>query len=430
MSGALHRRALLPAVAVLAIGLTACSGSEEPADPEVATTPAGPVGVPLAIEGVPDGLKIGVLVSLTGTESGSQWREAAEGARVAAYRLGLGGADVELLPVDDKGTREGAADAVTSLADDGVSGIVVATSGPHVVGAINAAKQTGVPALLPYTPSPFLPEGAPVWLTGPDQAAVSSALTSALETAGATKPVLIDAGGPELPDVEAVEQLTFTPGPAGDRAARQVQQLAENVQADSVVVSGSAAQEAQVLRALQGAGVSLRVFLTPDALSPVLADDLVEAGGTLAVDAVTVGTAAGDVTAMTASARGDALSAYFAALRAAAGDPDLQDLFESEPFADVASAADLRSHDAVVALVDAAVTADSTEPTAVARALGGLQLGREQGFAGSILDFTQQAALPPGDVVPLQATTQDTGLRPGGSGAPSPALYWFAVPRG
>ena len=63
----------------------------------------------------PRAVSIGVVVSLTSAPGeGAQWNEAAEGARVAAYRYGLGDVDVSIVPRDDQGTAEGADAAVRS----------------------------------------------------------------------------------------------------------------------------------------------------------------------------------------------------------------------------------------------------------------------------------------------------------------------------
>ena len=118
------------------------------------------------------------------------------------------------------------------------------------------------------------------------------------------------------------------------------------------------------------------------------------------------------------------------ALRSAAADPAVEDFFDGEPFASVAGSADTRSHDAVLALAHAAAGAGSAEPSAVADALGSLRLDRADGLTGAGLDFTSQAALPADQVVALQGTTQDPGVRPEPGSAPSPRLFWFAVPRG
>lgn len=431
-----RRWAALPAAALLALAVTSCSGDDaEPEDAAESTAaPATPAAVPLEAEGLPEGASIGVVVSLSSPDdSGAQWNEAAQGAEVAAYRLGLGGTPVDVVAVDDRGTVEGAEQAVQNLAEQGVAGVVVASSGPHVAGAVDAAAETGVPVLLPYAPSPALPDGAPVWLTGPAQTAIADELTGAIDAAGVSKPVLVDAGGGELPTLAPAAQRALAVGApvsAADRLASEIARLADDAEVDSVVVTGPASRQAVMVRALQGSAVSLPVFLTPDALSPVLATDLVEADGSLASEMVTVGEDTGDVAALEPGATGESLSAYFAAVRAAAADPAVEDFFDGEPFSTIAGSADTRSHDAVVALARAAAEAGSTEPAAVADALGDLQLGRADGLTGSGLDFTSSRALPADQVVALQATSQDPGVRPVSGSAPAPRLFWFAVPRG
>ncbi|VXC55456.1 ABC transporter substrate-binding protein [Nocardioides sp. AX2bis] len=432
-----RRWAALPAAALLALTVTSCSGDDPEPEEETAgssAAPAAPATVPLEAEGLPEGAAVGVVVSLASAgDSGAQWNEAAEGAEVAAYRLGLGGTPVDVVAADDRGTIDGAAQAVRDLADQGVAGIVVASSGPHVSGAVDAAVETGVPLLMPYAPNPSLPDGAPVWLTGPSQTTITDELTRAIGAAGVSKPVLVDAGGGELPTLAPAAQRALAvtaPVSAADRLSTEIARLADAAEVDSVVVTGPAARQAVMVRALQGSAVSLPVFLSPDALSPVLARDLVEADGSLSSEMVTVGEEASDVAALSPGATGESLSAYFAAVRAAAADPAVEDFFDGEPFATIAGSADTRSHDAVVALARAAAAAGSTEPGAVADALGGLRLGRGDGLTGSGLDFTSQRALPADQVVALQATSQDPGVRPVSGSAPAPRLFWFAVPRG
>jgi hypothetical protein len=178
---------------------------------------------------------------------------------------------------------------------------------------------------------------------------------------------------------------------------------------------------------VQGENVQVPVLLTPDALSPVFASTLVELDGTLAGGLTTVGPDSADVAAMAPGAEGQALSAYFAALRATAGDPDVEDFFDGEPFSSVSGTADTRSHDAVVALVTAAAEAGSGSPEAVTRALGGLTVTRADGLAGPELDFSAPSALADGSVTALQASTQSPGVRPAPT-APEPQLFWFAAP--
>ena len=425
MSLAASRRALALASAALLATTAACTGSEEPPD---TARPVSPVSVELAPEGVPDAVSIGVVVSLSSApDQGAQWSQAAAGAQVAAYRYGLGDVDVSVLARDDHGSGKGARQAVHSLADEGVSGIVLATEGSHVDRALVAAADRGLPVLLPYEgDAAQLPEGA--WTTSPSDEQAGAALATALTTAGASRPLLVDAGGGPLPGVGTQEQVTLRPGGEVTAVAAQVaRQTRGQDSADSVLVSGPAPLQGQLVQALQARNVTVPLFLSDDAVSPAFADSLARAGGSLASPLTTAGLDTDDVAALDSGTSGAAVSAYLAALRATAEDGDVTDFFGDELFETVAPVADVRSHDAVVALVSAAAAAGSAEPGDVQQALSGLTLDHGDGLAGPALDFGSSSAIPPESVVPLQATTQDPGLRPVSS-AGTPRLYWFASP--
>ena len=406
-------------------GLSACSsaGSEE-----AHGTPASPAPVALEQAQTPKDLTVGVVVSLASAPGeGSDWSKAAEGAEVAAYRYGLAGRRVQLRPVDDKGTAKGARNAVRQLVHDDVAGIVLATAGDHVRAAAQAAAAAGVPVLLPYeTDASGLPDGA--WLTGPDQDQVVSGLAKALAAGGLGRPVVVDAGGGTPKGVDATSTYRFRPSADASRLARVIaRQTRSRTRVDAVIVSGPAAQQAAVVQGLQGQSVQVPVLLTPDALSPVFPATLAKLDGALSGSLTTVGPDAGDVAAMTPGADGQALSAYFAALRATAGDSKEQDFFDGQPFAGVSDAADTRSHDAVVALVTAAAKADSSDPADVAKALSGLTVTHADGLAGPDLHFGSAGAVADDDVHALQASTQDPGLRPAAAAA-EPRLFWFSAP--
>ncbi len=436
-TGSSRRRAAWGVAAALTLTVSACSGGSDPEEeqpPGSSSAPAAaPAAVPLSADQVPQGLKVGVIVSLASQgDSGVQWSRAAEGADVAAYRFGEGGAGVDIVPVDDRGTRQGAAAAVRELVREDVAGIVVASSGPHVNGSIEAAAEAGIAVLMPYAPDPDLLEGAPAWLTGPTQGAIKSAIVGALGRTGVSNPVLVDAGGGEIAGLTVVDQRSLPDSaqpPVAERLATGVAKQVEQGTADSVVVTGPAARQAVMVRALQGSGLSVPFVLTPDALSPVLATGLADSQGSLSSELVTVGEEAGDLQALDPGAAGDALSAYFAALRAAAEDSSVEAFFDGQPFSTVAPYADIRSHDAVVAIVRAASAAGTTDPAAVADALGRLQLGRDDGLVGASLDLTSPQAVPAGEVVALQATSQDPGVRPAPGEDQGPGLFWFPLPQ-
>jgi hypothetical protein len=303
----------------------------------------------------------------------------------------------------------------------------MATEGDHVGDALSAASELGVPVLLPYADDLTAPpEG--VWTTGADAAQVSTALAAALEPAGVSRPAVVDAGGTAV-DVDAAGTIKLRPGAdLGEVVSRAARLARSAAGADSVVVSGPAELQAQVVTALQERDLALPVFLTGDAVSPVFSAALEESGGTLSMPLTTAGLDTDDVAALDPGSKGAAVSAYLAALRVTAEDGDVTDYFDDEEFETVAGAADARSHDAVVALVTAAAAAGSADPAEVRQALGGLTADQGDGLAGPALDFTASPSAVADDaVVSLQATTQDPGLRPVNlEGAPR--LYWFETP--
>ena len=417
-----RRRAAVRTVAALAAGLTivattACSVST----PQTGLAQPGPVELKADLPGT---LTIGVEYTLSGAPGeGAEWRDAAQGAVVAARRFALGGTTVTLVGVNDKGTSNGASTAVKTLAGRNVAAIVVATSGPHVAAGLTEAAADRIPVLMPYD----LGAGGAanqVWSTGPGRQATDSRLVATMADRGLDAALLVDAGGGPVTGLTPREEQTYAAG--GDAAAlaagvaRRQRQLDTAV--DSVVVSGAPELQAAVVAALQGADVDVPVLLTPQALSPAFAGDLVEAGGSLSGRLTSVGLDDGDASALEATDAGRALAAYFAGLQLAAADPKTKDLTGDRPFADVAAAADVSSHDAVVAVVRAAVVARSTDPAQVAQALPGLRLGTADGLAGPPLDFTTTQAVGEDAVVPLGSTDVSPGVRPPSE---APALYWF-----
>lgn len=401
-------------------GLAACSDDEK-------GEPVEPFAVELSPEGVPQDLKIGVVVTLGGdTDEGSQWREAAEGAEVAAYRYDMGDVAVDIVPRDDRGTDEGVDAAVEELVDEGVAGIVMATSGDHVAAGIDRAVASDVPVLLPYASDlADTPNG--VWTTGPGQDQVDAALADGMTSAEVSSPVLVDAGGGTPDGMDPVTTLRFGGGDATSTGARVARQLGQDGAADSVVITGPAELQASVVQAVQARGADVPMFLSADATSPRFATALTEGDGSLTSSMTSGGLANGDPQALASGDDGAALSAYLAGVRATAEDPETTDFFDGEAFSTVAGVADVASHDAVVSLVTAAADAGSADPGEVGDALGSLTVEQGDGLGGPPLDFSSSAALDEGEVVPLQATPQDPGLRTIDPNTPA-RLFWFALP--
>ncbi|WP_144711363.1 hypothetical protein [Curtobacterium pusillum] len=414
--------AVLVVAAVVAAVLTVRSLTAAPAEAVPATVP-----VPVTVAHVPDGTKIGVVVTL-GDGEGSEWNQAAQGAVVAQRRLALGGTDVQLVTRNDGGSDDGAGKAVRQLVHDGVAGIVVASSGKHVAAAAAAAADAGVPVVLPYAD-----HTDDSWSTAPAPASVTAAMQRALGSA--ESPLLVDLGGGApsglriahvltagSTDVSAlaktVAQRTGAVQPDADTAAD-----APAVDSDAVVVSGDAARQGALVAALQAADVTVPVVLTPDATSPAFGAALSSGGGSLSGTFRTAGVATDDATALDSGSAGRAMSAFLGAVRIVAKDPEAKNLTGDQAFSAVASGADSRSHDAVLALVHVVGAARSTSPEAVTDALAKTSLGVDDGLAGPALDFGDQQALG-SDATVLTASAQSLGLRPTGSSTTS--LVWFA----
>ncbi|MBO9041126.1 hypothetical protein [Curtobacterium flaccumfaciens] len=432
---------LLIAAVVAAVLTFRAIGGSTPAEAVPATVP-----VEITVKHVPDTTKIGVVVTL-GDGEGSEWNEAAQGALVAERRLALGGTDITLVTKNDGGTSAGAKTAVASLAKSGVAGIVVASSGKHVSGALTAAAEQHIPVVVPYASAE-----KDSWSTAPTAESIGAAMTTAL--GDAKSPLLVDLGGGapaglrvahvlDGDDTADTAELAATIASrtgatdADDDAAEAADADPKAApDSDAVVVSGSAQRQGALVAALQAADVTVPVVLTADATSPAFGAALVDAGGSLSGSFRTVGVAADDARALSSEAEGRAMSAFLGGVRVLADDPDAQNLTGDRPFSAVAGAADSRSHDAVVALVRAVGKAGSTEPSDVTDALAALDLDSAAGIAGPALDFTRQQALDASATV-LAASAQPLGLRPdtassgdggddsGSDAAQSTALVWF-----
>ena len=57
---------------------------------------------------------------------------------------------VQLTVANDKGTSDGARDAVEKLKSEGVQGIIISSSGEHIKGATSAARESSIPVIEVY----------------------------------------------------------------------------------------------------------------------------------------------------------------------------------------------------------------------------------------------------------------------------------------
>ncbi|QIK62946.1 ABC transporter substrate-binding protein [Leucobacter viscericola] len=415
--------------------------SQPKPDPIAATVP-----VALSKANLPKGVKIGIIVTAgSGAAEGAEWRAAAEGARVAQQRLALGGTQLKLVTEDDRGTSAGGKEAVDALIDEDVAGIVLASSGKHLGGAIEAAAEAGVPVILPYAQPPKGSES--VWSLDSAETDNAEKLESVLSEyrhplfvdAGSTLPegVRIDdrvayKSGTELPAfVDTLVHRTGTDALAGGAyggGEHEDEPKKEPVEdpADALLISGNPALQATIVAALQQRGVSVPILMTPEAISPTFSATLLERGGSVTPQLRTVGNQWNDTLALNADAQGRSMSAFLAATRQFTYDKNIKNLSEDASFDEVAGNADVRSHDAVIALVEAISQANSIEPKEVERKLSGLTLNSGDGIAGPDLDFSSPEANK-GEVSVMRATDQYLGLRSQVENG-TDRLVWFTEP--
>lgn len=413
-------------------------------DPEPEIEPVT-VSVPIEITDVsiPDGSSIGIVLT-HGSAEGSQWGQAAQGAVVAHQRLARDGVDLPLVVESDSGTVDGALRAISTLVDQGVSGIVYASSGEHVIEALESLELE-VPVILPYQSAPL--GAANVWSLAPTDAAVAGSFDDALESY--ENPLYLNAGNaiPGGDDEENV--IEYDVSGIGDVATDVALLVGANPNAygtytgdedddgddaqaseitqvhDVIVVGGDAVQLAHAGYELQSRDVGVPILLGPDAVSPAFASTLRSLGGTVAPNWRTVGADWSDAVALETSDEGRAMSAFLAAIRQFASDDELNNLTEDALFSTVANSADVRSHDAVVILARAIDAAQGGSANDVAGAVAGLSLGAADGIAGPHPDLSSPDSLT--HSVLLYASNQKLGLR-SGSDESEEALFWSPVP--
>ena len=440
---------LLGGIVLLAAALFASSlvraSSHAASDAYAATNP-----MPLSPSGLTHEVKIGIVLG-QGQVEGAEWAAAAQGAAVARYRLALGGWKIALLIEDDRGTADGGVEAVEALVERGVSGIVIASSGPHISEAAARASRVEVPTVLPYEAARHgVDEPTGVWSMAPDPEEVSAVMSSALRAFA--HPVLLETSEEPAIRFDVPERIRAGDGDL-ERLARSAarrteagasahgvylgaegedrkRRAAEGRQpqpacADALVLDGEPQEMAALVAELEARDVTVPILLAPSAVSPAFAQVLGAIRGAITPRFRTFGNAADDPTALDSSAHGRAMSAYLQSVRELAGTPGATNLSGDASFADAAPWVDARSHDAIVMLVAGVARAKSSEPQKVRSALRGLHLTAGDGLAGPDIDLSRVHAVS-APVRALYATGQPLGLRP-----PDPdgrSLSWFPEP--
>lgn len=393
---------------ILAIFLTQDSRSQHDS---TESTP-----VQLSID-LPRDFKVGLIYSLTEDPNvETSWLDAAEGAQVAAYRIDPKGEDIAFYTQNDHGTEDGAQRAVDALTSEGVSGIIVATSGAHVQTIADAASAKKVPTIFLYDGDV---NGESSWTFAPSSKRNFDALATALTEHSYTNPIVFDSEE-NLSDLTSVKYYPFDVSTDLAELAQEVAGLLEaGTHADSIVISGNSAAQLALIQELQTRAITLPVLLTSQAAAPEFSEGLVDFGindGNFE----TVGVQSVDILALESDSAGERAASFFTAIRLM-NDSSRMNLLNELPFHDVISNADGLSHDALVSLAHAADNAGSSDAEKVLAALKGANLTGQDGLVTGSLNFTQTT--PNADLLGVvRMTMQSPGLRDGSEAS----TYWFA----
>ncbi|MDO4898078.1 MAG: hypothetical protein Q3965_02110 [Rothia sp. (in: high G+C Gram-positive bacteria)] len=412
------RNVVAPLAILLAIitvvGLAIVQQTTKEQDDAVAVT----VPVELASQGKAQHASVGLVLTI-GNESaeGSQWNQAAAGAQVAIERFNRGGAQVSLITENDRGTAEGARAAVRALAQEGVSGIVVASAGPHVEAAIDEAKTLGIPAILPYEQG-----RGQAWSMQVPVAELSQHVLAA--TSQTQELIRLDQAGYLDLDVPAETQIRISQETdLAQLTSDLVKKTSDKTKKFALVVNADAYLTGRLMLALEETPINADVYLSPESSSPAFGQSLMRDQQISLIKALSLGAVSDDSLALQPDGQGRAMSAYLQAVRILS-DSNVE-VYGDQTFDSLALAADARSHDAVVAIIRGVETADSTAPADVAAALQTLELTPADGITASSYDFAQQDLIS-GRTTLLSPSVGNLHLRPTNGAEEAPQILWIA----
>lgn len=392
------------------------------------TNPASAVTVQQAISLPASGREpvIGVVTTFGDDAEGSAWRLNAQGARVAQYRLALGKSSVKVLYANDKGTEQGAREALEKLSSEGALGIVLASRGEHLRGATAAAKERNVAVIEAYD---RVDTGDGVWSFALDPEQEKQVYTTAIRSlAGVSstgssqqldgvRTILLDAGegsAPDLPYTNRV-QVSADEDSMKDTLKELTRLLGDKSSGSSpvLVLTGSASTQAKVLRSLQRAGITSPVIAGEEALTEPFTRLLLENGGSLTDNIRVVGRVQARAAALSADDAGRASSAFVSTVERMKNDSSLKDLSGEQSFSKSAAWADAPSHNALLAFAYATSQVREYTPEAVRRVLGTLRLDAKDSTVAYPLDFSSSYAA--GGQVGLLYPTAEASMIQGGS---------------
>lgn len=400
-------------VALVSVAIFQTKAQEQ--DHAVAVT----VPVELRAGGSVKGGSIGLLITV-GNENaeGSEWNQAAAGAQVAVERFNRAGADLTLVTEDDRGTASGALAAVRSMADQNVSGIIVATRGEHLKAAIYLAQQLDIPLIFPYDS----PNAEGTWSFQADDQSMKNLMV--VHNAG-QRLIRLDQenfGGVEY---AADQVVNVTADTDTEQLARDLsQQVKDSKVPVAIAINADPYLQARIVRSLQDLGVDAELILAPGATSPAFGASYLSGDVKRStINAVSIGYNSGDAVALQSDGEGRSMSAYLQMVKIMSDSSNATSPLGDQPFSAVAGAADSRSHDSLVAFVRAMERSPSHKAKDVKETLRGLKLSPADGITSGSVDFSSQHVVQAKPIL-LAASIGNLDMR-GSLPSATVGVQWF-----
>lgn len=423
----LSRKTIIGALVALAVALASVVAFmffKDNDNQKTQNKPFQPIAVPVTIDGADDEISIGLIYSRTNDPNqGDGWYSSLSGAQVASYRLTQGGLKTTIIAVNDYGTKDGAREAVATLTNEKVSGIIVGTSGSHCSVLSEAAATSNIPFVFLY--ENVSGNNSYSFALSPEESL--NLLKENMNAEGLSHSlVLTDDARHVIQGADSLVWDSFhttmpTDKTTQDTITKRVSDHLAGETYDSFVISGNPVFQAYAVTSLQQAGLSFPIFLTPQARNPLFVQTLHNTG-TLYGDMRTIGFSDADTLSTRSDIQGSSAAAFLSALRALNRDTSAMSVDNAQPLGAVSAWADALSHDAILSFGYACGKAqDSCEAEKISEALANLSLSQSDGTISS-LDFSTPQPFESDSLVLLNATNQDIGMRE----TQTPRLYWYS----
>lgn len=388
------RKTLLIALIVLVgLGIVGASGYgfyQLMKTPEIGSPYALPK-VELSSEGLTSGAKIGVVVSYTEDyDNGAGWALNGEGANVARWRVAQGGTKADLVVVSDKGSAEGAKQAIDNLSEQKVSAIIALTSGPHVDELANDASNAGIPIVFPYASAPDNPVKN-TWYFMPNSADKIKAIEASLGTVGCEKVFAVESSSLKGELVtNAFWKAVLEPGKEQQLIGQLITELPKYGHG-CVALNANPKAAANFLIMMRSSGLEQPVFLNEEATNAEF-DKALGTNINLVGNTYSFGVPSVSVRAFSSEKDGDNAGAMMQAMELMRTDSSVKTLTGEGKFTETVNYADCASHDALIAIIDA-VAKSKNNPAAVQSELAKVGTDMKRGVACGPYNYGKQSGV-------------------------------------